>query len=318
MAHKTENGYGTFRERFVRLPRELRDLIYAKVYEDALPIPMETIDADPSILTLFEPEDHGVYPEYKSEVLEAFYTHNKFIVTFLDPHHHPSRTQDVQWSPYPSYHKHIRNLSIHAQESLLSPTTDLEKTERSCLGRLAPQRSSWERLLSLPRLSRLTIRLQKRQNGNFAWADFSPVLIELRNNLPGVVIEFFASFDALLERYWTDPIWENNTQLGNVVELSYEPMGFVDMTELMGPPTEEDVDYVRRYCPDVKDASGRDVLIGLLDEFAPQRRALALHYMVKEPAILRIRMMEHYEVYKKSKMIRAGLDGGGAESMFPS
>ena len=308
MAHETNNEYDMFKERFLRLPRELRDLVYANVYDNSAPVPMEHIDSDPAILILFETNGHEVDPEYRAEILEAFYTHSTFVVTFLDPQHQTREDWHVQWSPYPQYHKYIRNLEIHAQESNLGPTVDLENIEHDCLGGLGLRRSYWERLLELPRLEKLTIRLQKRHNSHFVWADFSPVLIQLRERLPNIQIAFYVSFDTLLERYWSDPIWENNTEPGNEVELPYDPMGFVNVTELVEAPTEEDVKYVQENCPELKDASGRDILIGLLDEFAPQRRALALHYVVKEPAFLRVRMMEHYELYKDWKASRAKVD----------
>lgn len=45
-------------------------------------------------------------------------------------------------------------------------------------------------------------------------------------------------------------------------------------------------------------APGRDILRGLLDETASQRRALAVYYVVRDPALLRVRIEQHYKAYK--------------------
>jgi hypothetical protein len=50
-----------------------------------------------------------------------------------------------------------------------------------------------------------------------------------------------------------------------------------------------------------KSTYGRDIMRGLLDETAAMRRELAPHYVVKDPELLRVRIMEHYEVYSKMK-----------------
>ncbi|KZM25876.1 uncharacterized protein EKO05_0009159 [Ascochyta rabiei] len=299
MAPCTKTEYDTFKDRFLRLPRELRDLVYANVYADSAPVDMGTIDADPTSMALVTSQGHQLDPEHAAEVLEAFYTHNTFNVTFPDGDV-ITRTWPIPLSPHPQYHKYIRTLNVYAREADISPTASLRAIENRYKDVTFLRRVHWESFLGLPRLERLNIYLQKRHSQYFSWADFSPVLIELRQRLPRLQLTFSISFDTLLERYWSDPIWENYTEPGNVVETPYDPMGFVDISELIKAPTEEDVQYVQEHCSEQKGSPGRDILTGLLDETAPQRRALAVHYVVREPSLLRVRMMEHYETYKRT------------------
>lgn len=289
-----------FKENFLKLPKELRDLIYAELYSGSAPVPLEDVQIGPAGLALLAIEDQEMDQSLVAEILEAFYTHHTFSLTLSD-------TNDVRHicpadcSVSPQYEEYIRKLVVNAEEAELGGTTSLEALELRCLDVLHPTRARWEGLLKLPRLEQLSIRLQKRTNHHFSWADFSPILIQLRKNLPKLQVSFSISFDTLLERYWSDPIWENYTEPGNVVEEPYDPMGFVDVTELIEPSTKEDVTYVQENLAENMETQGQDILRGLLDESAPQRRALALHYVVREPALLRVRIMEHYEVYKKMR-----------------
>lgn len=286
-------------ERFLQLPRELRDLVYANFYADSGLAPMEDIDANPANMALFPVSKDGMNRDHITEVLEAFFTHHTFSVTFSDS------LQPVNWGPYPQYQDYIRRLVVYAQEIDLGGAVSLGSLEQNCLEMSSAKRADWEHLLKLPRLEELTIQLQKRLNNRFSWACFSPILIQLRERFPKVKIVLRISFDTLLECFWADPMWENFTEPGNVIEEPYDPMGFVDVTELIEPPTEEDFAYVLENFPEQEETLGRDILRGLLDEKAPQRRVLALHYVAKEPALLRVRMMEHYGVYKKMKMAEA-------------
>ncbi|KAF9694467.1 hypothetical protein EKO04_007468 [Ascochyta lentis] len=312
MASWTKTESDTFEDRFFRLPRELRDLVYANVYADAAPVAMENIDADLTSMVLFTSKAHQIEPDHAAEVLETFFTHNTFHITFPDHDDSLPHAWPVPWSPYPQYHRYIRTLNVHAQEAGPDPTVPLRATKNEYLDETFPRKTHWESLLELPRLERLNIYLQKRHNQYFSWADFSSTLIELRRRLPKLQISFSVSFDTLLEQYWTDPIWENYTEPGNVVEVPYDPMGFVDVTELIEVPTEEDVQYVQEHCSEQKGSPGRNILMGLLDETAPQRRALALHYVVREPSLLRVRMMENYKAYRET--MRAEADKNSASA----
>lgn len=299
MSPNVKNELALFEEQFLRLPRELRDLVYANFYASSGLMPLEDINANPASMALFATSEGEMNPGFAAEILEAFYTHHTFSVTFSNC------SQPVNWGPHSQYQEYIRRLVIHTQEVDFGETASLVSLEHRCLEMPSSERSDWERLLELPRLEELTIQLQKRLNDRFSWACFSPILIRLRERFPRVKIVFKVSFDTLLERFWTDPMWENYTEPGNVVEEPYDPMGFVDVTELIEPPTEDDLAYVLENFSEQGETIGRDILRGLLDEKVPQRRILALHYVVKEPALLRVRMVEHYGVYKKMKADRA-------------
>lgn len=287
-----------FREQFLNLPRELRDLIYAEVFRDSAPVPLEDVQIRLAGFPLLAP--NGIVQNMTSETVEAFYTHSTFKISIAEPQ--PGKVLcTIGGSMFPQYEKFIRKLVVHAEEALLWDSTTLEHVERNCRGGNQRTRARWETLLQLPRLEQLAICLQKQGNDRFCWADFSPVLCELRERLPKLQISFSISFDTLLERYWSDPMWDNHIEPGNVEGLPYDPMGFVDVTELIQPPTKEDFTYVKDYISDDKETRGQDIVRGLLDEMAPHRRALAMHYLVKEPALLRVRMLEHYEVYKRMR-----------------
>ncbi|KAJ4990299.1 hypothetical protein SVAN01_04181 [Stagonosporopsis vannaccii] len=288
----------SFQELFLRLPRELRDLIYADIFCDLAPIPLEDVQNSLAAFPLLAPEEMIRNTTY--EAMEALYSHATIRISVAEPQ--PGEvTCSLGHSTFPQYEKLIRKLVVHAEEALLSGAASLDHLEIDRRGRWQGTRARWEALLQLPRLEKLTVYLQKEQNDRFCWADFTPVLLQLREHLPKLHMSFSVSFDTLLARYWSDPIWENHTEPGNVDELPYDPMGFVDVTELVQLPTQEDFEYVHEHLSNHEETRGQDIVRGLLDETAPQRRALAVHYVVKEPALLRVRMLEHYEVYKKMR-----------------
>ncbi|KAF2631139.1 hypothetical protein BU25DRAFT_224969 [Macroventuria anomochaeta] len=301
----------TFKDNFLRLPREMRDLIYVELYSDSSLIPLEDVQVGLAGPALLATENQKLDPILAPEILEAFFTHSTFSVTFppcsiiLPDPCDVIHSRPADWNLHPHYGKYIRKLVVHAEEANLDETISLEALESECSKEWRPIRVHWERLLKLPRLEQLNIRLQKRANEHFCWGDFSPILIRLRERLPKLQIALSISFDTMLEEFWSDAIWENNTEPGNVVEEPYDPMGFVDVTELIEPPTEEDTAYVQENLSGNLETWGQDILRGLLDETAPQKRALALHYAVKEPALLRVRMKEHYEVYKRMRTAEA-------------
>ena len=71
------------KELFLRLPRELRDLIYAEVFSDADPVSLHDVKIGPAGLALLAAD--GTDPDLESEFLEALYTHSTFIIPFSDP-----------------------------------------------------------------------------------------------------------------------------------------------------------------------------------------------------------------------------------------
>ena len=310
-------------------------MIYAEVFKDSTPVPLEPGGLSPAGKALlavgrqradYEPQmpsfkhllphqilpiysQSSLDPDFKEDVFKAYYTYSKFSVQF--PNHQAPCCKvtgydiicscSVEWLPGPKTCQYIRTLVIHSQESGIDSSVGRKAKTMHALEHSHSYRHfrrCFEQLLSLPRLEHLTINLQKHNNEQFCWAIFTPILSSLRERSSKFQISLNISFDTLLEACWTDPIWENTTEPGNVIEHPYNPMGFVDITELIEPPTAEDVAYVEEHCLGQLMIPGQDILRGLLDETASQRRALAVHYVVKEPALLRVRIKEHYEAYK--------------------
>lgn len=311
MTNGCRAAHRTFTEDLFGLPKELRELVYAEVFKDSTPVPLERriSPAGESLLAL---GGRPLAPDFEEDVFKAYYTHSTFSITFPE---HLNALCDitpgdlrcsctVDWLPSPQACQYIHTLIVHCQESALDPKfldtrqphapKTLHAFEHMHANRHS--RRCFDQLVSLPRLSHLTITLQKRNTSHLAWAIFTPVLNALREKNPKFQSKLLVSFDALLEACWSDPMWENTTEPGNVVEHPYEHMGFVDVSDLIEEPTDKDRAYVAQHCREEAMTPGRDILRGLLDESAGQRRALAGCYVVKEPSLLRVRVTEHFEV----------------------
>lgn len=304
MAPQHATSLRTFKHHFLRLPRELRDIIYAEIYYNPLPEPisLNTIQIEPAGLALLAEDKTGL--DLKPEILEALYTYNTFHVTFQDPHDTKNTTSPTGLSAFPQYEEYIRNLTVYAEEDvtfLRGKPNALENFELQCVLGQNASRAQWERLLKLSRLEQLTIRFQKAHASHFSWADFSPILIELRNTLPRLRLSFCVSFDTLLEREWNHPRWANSPN-----QDEFDPMGYVDVSEVVDLPTERDYRFVNPDNIQGSESYGRTIVGGLLGESAAGRRSLALTYVVCMPGALRVRMLDHHGIYKRMK------DAGGA------
>jgi len=299
----------------LRLPRELRDPIYHYALETSSPIPMRGSHFQ-GTSSIFQKN-----PTLYSEALEAFYKINTFTLTLpLNPLH-----LSGAWGPYPQAKTHIRHLIVTADECF--PTRcSYEDYEQKYQG--ARYRRRWAQFLDVPHLQSLTVNLQKAHEDNLCTLDFGPILYHLRTLRPNLMLTFNISFDTLLDDYWNDPVWNLNSRdrgpfqaygsmfapspilgatnaLGGVVlDLplpgdAYEPMGFFDISGMIEPPTDEDESYVVQYLPSRKMPPARSLKQGLLDETPANRRMLGKHYVAREPALLRLQMQQHYEVYMK-------------------
>ncbi|KAH7089218.1 hypothetical protein FB567DRAFT_523307 [Paraphoma chrysanthemicola] len=281
-------------QRLLRLPRELRDLVYSYIVREDSPIDLTNGNIQISL----------GYPIVSAEWLEAVYTHNICSVTFNDSDLGDSIPPRSLWGTFPSYKRHIRDLEVNATEILLQET-ELEALELECTTQQPGCRRHWNELLELPRLETLTIKFQKENRNSFAWANFSPILYRLRELNPRLRITFNVSFDNILEKHWSvDPFpheGRGGRILGAIEDEPYLPMGFVDMSELVKPPCDADRAYVEEHLLGSRGIGSRDVVRGLLDETPAHRRVLAECYVVKEPPLLRFLMAEHYTVYKAYK-----------------
>ncbi|OAL54290.1 hypothetical protein IQ07DRAFT_583584 [Pyrenochaeta sp. DS3sAY3a] len=280
---------GKFFNGFLNLPRELRDLIYRYVVAKDKPINITGIGPRPQL----------AHPIISPELCKAFYENNTVSVTFADYFRIRNNTVPLRtWGIRSQYRRHIRHLIINASESL-PIETDLspEALEYECAVSRPTVRKQWEELLELQSLQSLTINMQKYSTRVFTWANFAPVLYQLRDENVNLKITFNISFDTVLKINWSGP-WESQFHDANFD--GYESMGFVDVSDLVARPSEEDRAYVEEHVK-VRKRSRMDAVEGLLMETAANKRLLAPHYMVKDPPLLRVQMEEHYQVYRKRK-----------------
>jgi hypothetical protein len=289
---------------FSALPRELRDHIFFYIVSDDSNSPLRITN---SIIQL--PWND---PSIAEEWLEAIYTHRPCTIVFPDPNNPASAPSKYIWGSYPEYKHFIRHLIVDAPEASLYSDEDLVGIEWECARRFAEVRQDWLSLFALTKLESLTICLQKNKLHSFSWANFSPIVYELRERKPNLRVKMYITFDAVLERAWDT--WQPVQTIGNpwnngvVIMEQYLPMGYADVSELIHPPTAEDHVYVEWHLSGVREVGYRDLVRGLLDETPASRRQLAQHYLVKEPALLRVLMEEHYEVYKRSRGDRGLLE----------
>jgi hypothetical protein len=279
--------------RFLSIPRELRDLIYP--YVVVQDTPLELTDRNITV-----PVEHSVI---SAEWLEAIYMYNTCSVTFSNSRLLRDNTYEHNlFGNHPQYKSIIRHLIVNAREVALRED-DLEKLEHECTIQKPEVRQQWNELLELPRLESLTINLQKWGSSGFVWANFSPIIYQLRELKPKLRIMFNISFDAILEKKWNIDLALSEARrewvTRDVENDPYLPMGFVGMTALVEPSTDEDRTYVLEHLAGTRDVGSMDIVRGLLDETPANRRLLTQHYLVKEPALLRVLMAEHYEIYKR-------------------
>jgi hypothetical protein len=266
--------------RILQLPRELRDMIWAYTVQQDEPINITntTINLNASNTTIL------------AELREAAYTHNTLIVTFPDSRQGNSLSSI--WGAYPEYKRHIQSLIAEVRE-LPGYPKDLLTWERENACSLTSLRKYWNQLLSLPRLESLTINMQKSSTRQFSWPVFAPVLCRLRSSLSKLHLTFNISYDNLLKNRW---------EMGDIVfDEEYDPMGYVDITELFKPPSQEDKQYVEQHYRGRRESIERDATGSLLLD-TEDRRALATQRLLKEPELKRVMIEEHYEIFKRVEM----------------
>lgn len=290
----TQRSEGSVRtELFLKLPRELRDEIYA----DALKVP-HPIKSALSILEHI-PQPLRNSPIIFAEALETFYKVNTFLLD-LDAAELDALLGSTKTRGQPT--DHIRHLIVKCTER---PTSIQSSEEYEAIGRSGPDRLRWEKLLRMQHLQDLTIWMDKKKDDSLYTLDFGPVLYNLRARKSGFRFTFKLSFDSILREQWNDPRW---LLYGQAAE-PYQLMGYVDMSDLIDPPSEHDFTYVKEHLQDYwrgrKMPLNRGIVMGLLDGSPEHRRGLAKLYAVKEPEILRCLMAEHFEVYKRIR----GKDG---------
>ncbi|KAL1593198.1 hypothetical protein SLS60_010806 [Paraconiothyrium brasiliense] len=279
-----------------RLPRELRD----KIYTDAVDVHGSigfTEDLLPHIPPILR-EDSNLLPE----ALETLVRMKVFSWNWKNPEVATHESTSVCVNPYD-----VRQLNVTCSEHLASSADSNfdQLNQHENIYRFTHSRMQWEQLLDFPRLQKLVIYMQKSGDYSLNTLDFGPILYALRERKPDINITFYLSFDTILKEYWEDPMWGSPTPPDTAP--AYKPMDYVDLSELVAPATQKDIDYVHEYLPrhlNIWRMPGyRSIRQGLLDETPANRRALADYYAVQEPALLRYQMREHFELYQK---LRAG------------
>ncbi|KAF2871765.1 hypothetical protein BDV95DRAFT_594825 [Massariosphaeria phaeospora] len=269
----------------LRLPRELRDMIYPHIVAETHPIPLSA--PNPHAIT----SPRASHPTIAAEALESFYQTNTFI---LDFHIIPRHISPLRWGPHPALLPHIRHLHVQTSEPL-TYSRHLNYSDAEHWHAQTPDRGRWSKLLDLPRLETLAVYMQKTEEPYFLFQVFSPVIYELRARDPAPDVTFLVSFDDVLEKEWHAPRWavrEND---------DYEPMGYTDVTEVFAVPTDEDREFVAKHIRGPRRILGTSVRYGLLDQSPASRRALAKAYVTKDPPLLRVLMERHYQEYKKAR-----------------
>jgi hypothetical protein len=261
-------------------------MIYPYILTTSTPIPLETLTKSPHPLTC-----PGAHPMLAAEALEAFYKHNTFII---QTSRHGGFTASTNWGPHPDLlHQHTRHLIISAFESTSrwEPASDTSPAVFIAYGTCL-----WTPLLAFPRLQSLTIKLQKQHDSFLVWQDFAPILFTLRSRFPNLQSRVEISFDAMLHAAWDDAMWIDDDEDG-----PYQAMGFINVTHLFAPPSQADREYVAEYLAETGGEQTEKMPIspyitqGLLDVTAADRRLLGVHYVVKEPQLLRIMMQREFE-----------------------
>ena len=291
----TYRSPSTFSELFLRLPRELRDLIYPPLVACSQPQSLNDQHV-PSITS-----HYITGPIISAEAREAYFVYNTFIVHF-EPAKQPVPADC--WGPWDQVLKPlIRHLIVHADEPIqLHVTSEQYETNHF----YSTDRQMWQSLLSLPSLQTVEVRLQKWYDDSLSWYAFAPVLHQLRHQKTNLDLKFTVSFDTVLKKSWENPYWSRFPRNANAAK--YEAMGPIDVTEMVAKPTEQDEAHVKEYLADKVMPKGRSVGQGLLDLNVASRRELGYLYVVKEPELLRVLMWEHWEIYKRMEEKRRAID----------
>jgi hypothetical protein len=282
-------------------------MIYPFIVTESSPIPLSSPTPHPITSATF------THPIIAAEALESYYQSNTFILNLPDDANNAnditneSDDSEQPWGPHASLAKHhIHTLVVQATESRIPlPKLLIPFTLTQAHQTLASQR--WRVLLALPHLSALTIRLQKTQPNHFVWQDMNPILRYLQARHPHFTLRIEISFDGMLRKEWEDPRWlENGGE-----EKPYDPMGYINVSELFAAPTEADRAYCAEYLPDHGDPKyiaeyrvmlpsvGRPIILGLLSCSAEERRVFGVHYVIRDPPLLRMQMQEHFEWVKE-------------------
>ncbi|KAF2812917.1 uncharacterized protein BDZ99DRAFT_244613 [Mytilinidion resinicola] len=301
---------------FLRFPRELRDQIYSYLftYSDSQPINLaysHLTALDPNI----DPEHHlssrWVGPLLASEMADSFYGLNAFAIASSSPLN--QTLSFCRWGSGVMPSAFLRQLSVEIIEDSSSNCVTSDSDQSYEQESVADERrAKLACLLHIPRLEKLELRIQKIWEGPLEIRDVNPLIHQLCQQHPRVEIKLAVSFDNLLQEAWDS--WE--PEFGNGLSLAarqahyveeFKPAGFSDCTELIAPPSEEDRKHVEEFTPHMIMPRSRRATAGLVDEDVATRKMLQGHYACQEPALMRVNLERHWEVWQKLKKSESSL-----------
>lgn len=268
-------------------------MIYPDIVKEASPILLASTSS-----TTAHPDPHPIAcvlssnPIIAAEALEAFYQCNTFILD-LDPYLGDRK----MWIHDSIPRSYIRHLVVVVEEETweesrpIVPFVEFEQKNWN-----SAKRRRWIELLTFPKLETLTVNMVKKERKTFFWMFFSPILYELRARNSGFQIRFNVSFDQMLEEEWNSSVWGGIN--GLPVNEEFKPSGFIEVSGMFVPATDDDRQYVDDYLPEKIMPAARDVISGLFAESPARRRDLGSLYFVSEPPLLRVLMDEHWVVFK--------------------
>jgi hypothetical protein len=236
---------------FFRLPREIRDVVYAYLLLEDEPI--TSASRPHSIINQY----HG-QPLIATEAAEFFYNSNT-ITVHLDP-----RFKQLTFCPWGSGinpSEHVKKLVVYAKEGIYH----IQKAESGSFEKRLPKeaREMWDSLYSFPKLEYLEVRIMKEQHycttvdrplahNCLEARDFWPVLCQLRRQnrelrqhmeaacrlnpelrltVPKELkIKVMLSVDDMFEAAWNEPAWRTRHP------DQYEKSGYMDITSLIMRP----------------------------------------------------------------------------------
>jgi hypothetical protein len=271
----------------VRLPRELRDMIYPYIVTEPDPVPLS--DSHPQRESQAIMDTATFNDIIAAEALEAYYGCNTFILCFQPT---KNAAPASLWGPHGELARtNIRHLLVKADEPVSKPYSTFADYETRYW--YSADRQMWSQLLHVPKLTSLTVELQKWYHESLSWMDYAPIICLLRTQKAALDFKFTISFDDLLRKQFIRPTWRI---LPGSEDDEYDPMGCIDITDLFDKPSQEDQEYVKKYLPDKRMPKGRPVTAGLLDSNASDRRQLGHLYVVPEPQLFRVLIWEHFEL----------------------
>lgn len=320
-----------FSDRLVKLPRKIRNMIFGYVVRQDTPINLNDTAIGFSVMdsTLLELQEAA----YKNNAFSftilppirklPCIVHNPDIFFGADGSNSDSEVEEDSefcncavitdplstcsyeeyqftiWGVHFEYKKYIQHLIVVAEE-IEVPDLNPHDSE-ICFTKDRPRiRTQWKELLDLPCLQNLTVQWEKTSLRKFTWADFAPVIRQLRSTRPKLHLTFNMSYESL--------ILKNHGLRSSLVSYScFKKMSSstlsANITELFDPPTEEDGVFARDDVEKERQTPVYAILGTLVNRNLNESglRSTLRNFLIGHPAYRRVELDEHWKVYQKVK-----------------